>query len=79
MRHAIPALLAIMLACPPAFGADDHAPLPPGKPAGTKAAELDVTNTVVIATTAAILVTAIVLGITQKDHTNNATSTSPSQ
>jgi hypothetical protein len=58
-----------------AFGADVHTPLSAGKPAGIKAAQLDVTDTVVVATTGAILVGAIVLGVTQKGYTSSATTT----
>jgi hypothetical protein len=79
MRMLISTALAAILLCSQAFGAETNVPLPAGKPAGVKAAQLDVTNTAVIATTAAILVTALVLGVTQKGYVSSATATSTSQ
>ena len=78
MRAILSAALAATLACSAAYGADANTPLPAGKPAGIKAAQLDTTNMVVIATTAAILVAAVALGVTQKDYSSSATSTSSS-
>jgi hypothetical protein len=79
MRVLISTALAATLVGSAAFGAETNAPLSPGKPAGTRAAQLDVTNTAVIATTAVILVTALVLGVTQKGYPSSATTTSTSQ
>jgi hypothetical protein len=69
-------MLAVTLFGSAAFGADIHGPLPAGKPAGIKAAQLDTTDMAVIATTAAILVTALVVGVTQHGYTYGATATS---
>jgi hypothetical protein len=78
MQTFLSAALAVMLSGPAAFGADRDAMLPAGKPAGIKAAQLDVTDTAVIATTAAILVTAVVLGATQKSYTSISTASTNS-
>jgi hypothetical protein len=79
MRNLLSAALAVMLSGPAAFAADKEGPLPAGKPAGIKAAQLDATNTAVIAVTAAILITAVVLGATQKSHTSVSTTSTNSQ
>jgi hypothetical protein len=78
MRALLSAALAVMLSASAVFGADKDALLPAGKPAGVKAAQLDVADTAVIATTAAILVTAIVLGAPQKSYTSISTTSSNS-
>ena len=69
-------MLAVSLSGSAAFGADINGPLPAVKPAGTNAAQLDTTDMAVIATTAAILVTALVVGVTQHGYSYGATSTS---
>jgi hypothetical protein len=78
MRVILSAGLVATLLGSAALGASVDTPLPAGKPAGIKAAQLDVTDTAVIATTAAILVAAVVLGVTQKGYTSSATTTSAS-
>jgi hypothetical protein len=78
MRTFLSTVLAVMLSGPAAFGADKDGLLPAGKPAGIKAAQLDVTDTAVIATTAAILITAVVLGATQKSYTSISTTSTNS-
>jgi len=71
-------MLAASLTGSAAFGAELGTPLPAGKPGGIKAAQLGIGDTAVIATTAAILVTAVALGVTQKSYTSpTTTSTSP--
>ena len=76
MRAVLSAMLAVTLFGSTALGADSNGPLPAGKPAGIKAAQLDTTDTAVIAVTAAILVTALVVGVTQHGYTYGATATS---
>ncbi|HEY2007726.1 MAG TPA: hypothetical protein VGH23_01965 [Rhizomicrobium sp.] len=76
MRAFLLGPLAAMLIGSAALGADFQTPLPPGKPAGTKAAQLDVTNTTVIAVTGAILIAALVIGVTQKSFSSNNTTSS---
>jgi hypothetical protein len=78
MRTLPAAALAAVFMGSPALGADNDFRLSPGKPAGVKAAQLDVTDKAIIATTAVILVTAVVLGATQKGYTSNATTASTS-
>jgi len=78
MRAFLSAVLAVMLSGPTAFGADKDGLLPAGKPAGIKAAQLDATDTAVIATTAAILIAAIVIGATQKSYTSVSTASTSS-
>jgi hypothetical protein len=78
MRTLLSAALAASLAWSAAFAGEHDAPLSAGKPAGVKAAQLDVGDMAVIATTAAILVAAVALGATQKSYTSTATATSTS-
>jgi hypothetical protein len=78
MRTLLSVALATSIAGSAAFAGEHDPPLPAGKPAGAKAAQLDVGDTAVIATTAAILVAAIALGATQKSYTSVATATSTS-
>ena len=78
MRACLSAVIAVMLSGSAAFGADKDGPLPAGKPAGIKAAQLDATNTAVIATTAAILIAAVVIGATQKSYTSVSTTSTNS-
>jgi hypothetical protein len=75
MRILVVAVLAAALVNSAAFAGEQNTPLAAGKPAGVKVAQLDITNTTVIATTAVILVTALVLGITQKGYATPTTAT----
>jgi hypothetical protein len=78
MRAFLSAVLVVMLSGPAAWAADKATLLPAGKPAGIKAAQLDATDTAVIATTAAILIAAVVLGATQKSYTSVSTTSTSS-